>query len=148
MLCGKPESAPATAGRKADMPLHIDIETQLDLGRVAAGAGGGEVEIDPATGMRRVSGDVRDLGGFAVTGTVTVRGEPGAEVRVFMPASVDLESGSGGTARVTGLATDLGAAPRLGPDGRLQFRFGGRLQVAGASHGDYRGRIPVTVEYQ
>jgi hypothetical protein len=30
----------------------------------------------------------------------------------------------------------------------LQFRFGGRLQVAGASGGDYRGRIPVTVEYQ
>ena len=44
--------------------------------------------------------------------------------------------------------TDLGAAPRLGIDGRLQFRFGGRLQVTGSADGDYRGRIPVTVEYQ
>lgn len=148
MLCGKPESGTIAANRKADTPLHVDIETQLDMGRVAAGAGSGEVELDPATGMRRVRGDVRDLGGFAVTGTVTVRGEPGAEVRVFLPVSVDLESGSGGTARVTDLATDLGAAPRLGPDGRLQFRFGGRLQVSGATGGDYRGRIPVTVEYQ
>lgn len=148
MLCGKPENGPVPASRKAEMPLRIDIETQLDMGRVAAGAGGGEVEIDPVTGVRRVRGDVRDLGGFAVTGTVTVRGEPGAEVRVFLPASVDLESGSGGTARVVGLATDLTAAPRLGSDGRLQFRFGGRLQVSEASQGDYRGRIPVTVEYQ
>ena len=148
MLCGQQESGPVAASRKAEVPLRIDIETQLDMGRVAAGAGGGEVEIDPVTRVRRVRGDVRDLGGYAVSGTVTVRGEPGAEVRVFLPASVDLESGSGGTARVTGLATDLGAAPRLGPDGRLIFRFGGRLQVAGASGGDYRGRIPVTVEYQ
>lgn len=148
MLCGKQESGSVAASRKAEVPLRIDIETQLDMGRVAAGAGGGEVEIDPVTGVRRVRGDVRDLGGFAVTGTVTVRGEPGAEVRVFLPASVDLESGGGGTARVVGLATDLTAAPRLGPDGQLIFRFGGRLQVSGASGGDYRGRIPVTVEYQ
>jgi len=148
MLCGNQESGPAVTSRKADVPLRIDIETQLDMGRVAAGGGGGEVALDPVTGARRLSGDVRDLGGFAVTGTVTVRGEPGAQVRVFLPAAVDLESGGGGTARVTGLATDLGAAPRLGPDGRLIFRFGGRLQVAGTSDGDYRGRIPVTVEYQ
>ena len=116
------------------------------MGRVAAGGGGGEVAIDPLTGVRRVSGDVRDLGGFAVTGRVTVRGEPGAEVRVFLPATVELESGTGATARVVDVSTDLVAAPRLGPDGRLTFRFGGRLQVAGSA-GDYRGRIPVTVEY-
>lgn len=148
MLCGKEGSAGAAASRKAETPLRVEVETQLDMGRVAAGAGGGEVELDPLTGARRLRGDVRDLGGFAVTGVVTVSGEPNAEVRVFLPASVDLESGSGGTARVAGLATDLGAAPRLGPDGRLVFRFGGRLQVGGASDGDYRGRIPVTVEYQ
>ena len=46
------------------------------------------------------------------------------------------------------MITDLSAAPRLSPDGRLQFRFGGRLQIAGDDDGDYRGRIPVTVEYQ
>lgn len=148
MLCGQPNGGAIAASRKAETPLRIDIDTQLDMGRVAAGAGSGEVELDPVTGARRVRGDVRDLGGFAVTGTVTVRGEPGAEVRVFLPVSVDLESGSGVTARVTGLATDLGPAPRLGLDGRLVFRFGGRLQVNGASDGDYRGRIPVTVEYQ
>jgi len=148
LLCGKDQGSGTTVSRQAETPLRVDVETQLDMGRVAVGAMGGEVEIDPLTGARRLRGDVVDLGGFAVTGVVTVRGEPGAEVRVFLPPTVDLESGDGRTARVVGLATDLNAAPRLGPDGRLVFRFGGRLQVAGLGDGDYRGRIPVTVEYQ
>ena len=148
LLCAPDSPAGAASARKGDIPLRVDIETQLDMGRVAVGAMGGEVEIDPASGARRVRGDVVDLGGFALTGTVLVRGEPGAEVRVILPATVDLEGGRGRTARVTGLVTDLPAVPRLGPDGRLQFRFGGRLQIAGLDDGDYRGRIPVTVEYQ
>jgi hypothetical protein len=147
LLCTQDKAA-GVAARKAEVPLRVDVETRLDMGRVAVGAMGGEVEIDPASGTRRVRGDVVDLGGFALTGTVTVRGEPGAEVRVILPASIDLESGHGRTARVTGLVTDLSAAPRLGADGRLQFRFGGRLQIAGLDDGDYRGRVPVTVEYQ
>ncbi len=147
LLCAQDKDG-AIAARRAEVPLRVEVETQLDMGRVAVGAMGGEVEIDPASGARRVRGDVVDLGGFALTGVVTVRGEPGAEVRVILPASVDLEGGHGRTARVTGLVTDLSAAPRLGPDGRLIFRFGGRLQIAGLDDGDYRGRIPVTVEYQ
>lgn len=147
LLCAQDKAA-GIASRKSEIPLRVDVDTQLNMGRVAVGAMGGEVELDPASGVRRVRGDVVDLGGFALTGTVTVRGEPGAEVRVILPASIDLESGHGRTARVTGLVTDLSAAPRLGSDGRLIFRFGGRLQVAALDDGDYRGRIPVTVEYQ
>jgi hypothetical protein len=147
LLCAQDLSGGA-ATRRAETPLRVEVKTRLDMGRVAAGAMGGEVEIDPVSGARRVRGDVFDLGGFALSGIVTVRGDPGAEVRVILPASVDLESAQGRTARVTSLVTDLSAAPRLGPDGRLTFRFGGRLQVAGLDDGDYRGRIPVTVEYQ
>lgn len=147
LLCA-PDKPTSAAAREAEVPLRVEVETRLDMGRIAVGAMGGEVEVDPVSGGRRLRGDVVDLGGFALTGTVTVRGAPGAEVRVILPASVDLEGGHGRTARVTGLATDLSAAPRLGPDGRLVFRFGGRLQIAGADDGDYRGRIPVTVEYQ
>ena len=148
LLCAPTDSASGIVGKKSETPLRVEVETQLDMGRVAVGAMGGEVELDPLSGARRLRGDVFDLGGFAVTGTVTVTGEPGAQVRVILPATVDLEGGSGRSARVTGLATDLSAAPRLGADGRLRFRFGGRLQIAGLDDGDYRGRIPVTVEYQ
>jgi hypothetical protein len=147
LLCAQDKAA-GVAARSTEAPLRVEVETRLDMGRVAVGAMGGEVELDPVSGARRVRGDVVDLGGFALTGVVTVRGAPGAEVRVILPASVDLEGGHGRTARVTGLVTDLSAAPRLGPDGRLQFRFGGRLLIAGLDDGDYRGRIPVTVEYQ
>ncbi|WP_188237779.1 DUF4402 domain-containing protein [Sphingopyxis sp. LK2115] len=146
LLCA--QDAAAVSTRKVETPLRVDVETRLDMGRIAVGAMGGEVAIDPASGTRQLLGDVVDLGGFALSGAVTVRGEPGAEVRVILPASIDLESSHGRTARVTGLVTDLSAAPRLGPDGRLRFRFGGRLQVAAGDDGDYRGRIPVTVEYQ
>lgn len=138
----------AARASERETPLHVEIETQLDFSRMAVGAMGGEVALDPATGARRLSGQVVDLGGYAVSGVVTVRGAPGAELRVFLPATVDLESGSGGRARVTGLVTDLAGVPRLGADGRLRFRFGGRLQVDARDDGDYRGRIPVTVEYQ
>lgn len=148
LLCGDADPAARSASRPAEAPLRVEVDTQLDFSRVAVGAAGGTVDLDPLSGARRLSGDVIDLGGFAVTGTVTVRGEPGAAVRVLLPAAVDLEGGYGRSARVTGLVTDLAAAPRLGPDGRLQFRFGGRLRIAGLDDGDYRGRIPVTVEYQ
>jgi hypothetical protein len=147
MLCAQ-DKTDSAATRRTEVPLRVEVETQLNMGRVAVGAMGGEVEIDPVSGARRVRGDVVDLGGFALTGVVTVRGEPGAEVRVILPATVDLEGSHGRTARVTGLVTDLSAAPRLGADGRLIFRFGGRLQIAALDDGDYRGRIPVTVEYQ
>lgn len=148
LLCAQDASGAVIASRERDTPLRVDIETQLDFSRVAVGAMGGAVELDPVSGARRLSGAVVDLGGFPVTGVVTVRGAPGAEVRVTLPATVDLEGGHGRSARVTGLVTDLSPAPRLGADGRLQFRFGGRLQIAGLDDGDYRGRIPVTVEYQ
>ena len=147
LLCA-PDKPTSAAAREAEVPLRVEVETRLDMGRIAVGAMGGEVAVDPVSGARRLSGDVVDLGGFALSGTVTVRGEPGAEVRVILPASVDLEGSHGRSARVTDLNTDLSAAPRLDPDGRLVFRFGGRLQIAGADDGDYRGRIPVTVEYQ
>ena len=148
LLCAPEGEAVTASGRAAQAPLRVEVETQLDFSRIAVGAMGGEVELDPVTGTRRLRGDVVNLGGFALNGVVTVRGEPGAAVRVILPASVDLEGGHGRTARVAGLITDLPPAPRLGPDGRLVFRFGGRLQVAGLDDGDYRGRIPVTVEYQ
>lgn len=147
-LCADDGASVRTANRDAEVPLRVDIETQLDFSRIAVGRGGGTVEVDPASGARRLSGDVVDLGGFALSGVVTVRGQPGAAVRVTLPATVDLDGGDGRAAQVTDLTTDLTAAPRLGPDGRLRFRFGGRLQVTGVGGGDYRGRIPVTVEYQ
>ena len=148
LLCGTERGGTTIRSANQAATLRVEIETQLDFSRVATGAVGGEVDIDPLSGARRLRGDLIDLGGFALTGIVRVTGTPGAELRITLPASIDLAGDNGNVARVTGLATDLGATPRLGADGTLRFRFGGRLQVRSADDGDYHGRIPITVEYQ
>jgi hypothetical protein len=45
------------------------------------------------------------------------------------------------------LASDLPPNPRLDSTGSLQFRFGGRLEIGGDAEGEYRGGVPITVEY-
>src|SRR3546814_19688056 len=79
LLCAQDKAA-GVAARGTETPLRVEDETRLDMGRVAVGATGGEVEVDPVSGARRVRGDLVDLGGFALTGVVTVRGEPAAAV--------------------------------------------------------------------
>ena len=37
--------------------------------------------------------------------------------------------------------------PRLDGDGRLSFRFGGVLQVSGDLDGEFRGDVPIDVDY-
>lgn len=148
LLCDKTGQQGAAPSGPVDAPLRIEIAAQLDFSRVGAGPGGGAVTIDPRTGARRLSGNVQDLGGMALSGEAVVTGTPGRGVRIFVPASIELDSDHGARARVTDVATDLSAAPRLGPDGRLRFRFGGRLQVAAGDDGNYRGRIPISVEYE
>ena len=149
LLCG---AAPETGGRPLadsdELPLRIEISAVLDFSRVAAGRGGGSVTLDPSSGQRRTAGDVRDLGGMALTGEAVVSGSPGRRIRIAIPAEIYLDSDQGRRARLADLATNLGAAPRLGPDGRLRFRFGGRLAVASDDDGSYRGRIPISVEYE
>ena len=146
MLC---VPAPQARADAPAIPLRVEISAGLDFDRVALTApAGGEVVIDPLGRTRTVSGALSTLGGLFMAGSVTVHGEPGRAVRVDLPASVDLRTPAGSTARITRLATDLPPAPRLGADGTLRFSFGGRLQVSGDLDGDYRGRIAITVDYQ
>lgn len=147
LLCAPGSST--IGSERAPAPLAVEIGSGLDFDRVAVGApGGGSVSIDPVSRSRVVQGSLADLGGLVMTGSATVRGEPGRAVRVGLPGQVSLRSPGGGDARVSRLVTDLPAAPRLGPDGSLSFSFGGRLDVTGESDGDYRGRIAITVEYE
>lgn len=147
LLCPTTPAQAAVAAPSA--PLSIEIGSALDFDRVAPTApNGGSVLVDPVNRTRVVSGALSSLGGLVMTGTATVRGEAGRAVRISMPQSVSLTSGDGTTARISRLVTDLGPAPRLGRDGSLTFAFGGTLDVTGNHAGDYRGRIPITVDYQ
>lgn len=146
MLCATPAPAAAAALK----PLSVQVEASLDfskIGLVRANQGG-TVTIDPDTGRRTISGALVDLGGLPVEGSVLVRGSPHEKVRVDLPGSVTMTSADGATLRLSDFETSLKNNPRIGEDGTLRFSFGARLQVDGRSDGDFRGSIPVVVDYQ
>ncbi len=132
-----------------DIPISIDITTQLDFSRAAiASKDGGNIRVDAQSGTRSVDGGLIDLGGFGLAGTAIVRGEPGRGVRIDMPPSIKMTSSTGGQIDITNLRTNLSPAPRLDNFGQLSFTFGGNVQVRGNVSGTFRGRIPITADYE
>lgn len=132
------------------LPLRVEIDASLDLGRAAQTRpqGAGTIEMDAISGARRVTGTLADLGGMALKGVVRLTGTPFAPVAISLPARVRLVSPDGSTADVVNLRTDVGANATLDAAGRLNVAFGGRLVVTGGVAGDFRGRIPVTADYR
>ncbi|HET8533996.1 MAG TPA: DUF4402 domain-containing protein [Sphingomicrobium sp.] len=144
-LCEQP-----TTARPQDQPsgdVDLQVETNLSFDRlIIAGAGAGAASIRP-DGATGVEGAVVEISPRAMVGTVLVHGEPNRALRVEMPGSIKLYSLSGGRISVDQLGTDLSGMPRLDSAGNLTFRFGGRLQISGDADGEYRGDVPITVEY-
>ncbi len=131
-----------------DTPLSIDITTKLNFSRAAlTGKGAGQIKIDPQSGSS-MQGGIVALGGYAAAGTVMLKGTPGRSVRIDMPRTVRMTSASGGTIEIINFRTSLGPAPRLDMAGQLTFSFGGDLVVTGNLAGKFRGRIPITAQYE
>jgi hypothetical protein len=82
-----------------------------------------------------------------MVGEVTIRGEPGRMVRVTLPERIELFGLAGGSIRLESIRSDLSPMPRLDGEGRLSFRFGGILRVSGDLDGEFRGDVPIDVEY-
>ena len=132
------------------LPLRIEVEAALDLGRAAqirTGAGGA-ITLDPATGERHVTGGLADLGGFSLKGTVRLTGDPFAPVSVSMPSRIPLIAPDGSSAEVVEIRTNLSPNATLDAQGHLAFAFGGRLIVTAGQAGDFRGRISVVADYR
>lgn len=145
--CRLCETVPGNDNAKPAAPVSLDVETSLDFDRlILAGAGGGSAEIGP-DGSRSVSGSITAIGARAMVGHVTIRGEPGRSVRIMLPDRIEMTGLSGGTIALESIRSDLSAAPRLGSDGSLSFRFGGILHVSGDVDGEFRGDVPIDVDY-
>ena len=128
-------------------PVSLEIETSLDFDRlILLGAGEGSATLLP-NGQRSVSGMVGDLSGRAMVGSALVHGEAGRSVRVELPSSIELYSLSGARITIEDIVSDLPSGARLDAAGALSFRFGGRLHISGDAEGEYRGDVPITVEY-
>jgi len=145
-LCDQPSTALAPGAANGD-DIQIDIETDINFDRlILARPGDGTAVIRP-DGTRTATGSLSEVGARAMVATVVVRGQPNRDVRVEIPTRIELFSLSGGRIAFDQVESDLPAVPRLDSTGRLTFRFGGRLRVTGDAEGDYRGDLPVTVEY-
>lgn len=143
-LCG---DAKVIAEAESTEPLSIQIATSLVFDRlILSGPGSGTAELR-ADGSIRTTGTVASVGRRAVVGEVSIQGQPGRYVRVSLPPSVTLFGFSGGTIRVESIDSDLGGMPKLDSQGRLTFRFGGIIRIEGDLDGEFRGDLPIDVEY-
>ena len=145
-LCEKPTTALSQS--VSGDGIDLEVQTSLDFGRlILAGHGQGAAVIRP-DGSKAAEGALAALSARAMVGTAVVHGIPGRAVKVELPRQIDLYSLRGGRITVDEVTSDLPSLPRLDSAGNLSFRFGGRVTVTGDSEGDYRGDMPITVEYQ
>jgi len=145
-LCDTPTTG-AAADVAASQPIRLEVEASLDFDRlVQTGPGGGTASLT-VDGSRSVSGSITDLTSRAMVGSAVIRGEPGRMVRIALPSRIDMYGLNGNRISIDGIESDLPASARLDSSGSLSFRFGGRLQILGDAEGDYRGDVPITVEY-
>jgi hypothetical protein len=136
------------AAREAPaIPISVEVEVGLDFDQlIIGGAGDGSAELTPE-GARIASGSITSIGARAMVAEVVIRGEPGRLVEIVLPRRVELAGLSGGTIRLEQLRSDLPQMPRLDSNGRLKFRIGGVLHLSGDVSGDFRGNLPIEVDY-
>ena len=145
-LCDKPTT-------ERDDPLsgddvRLEVETSMNFDRlILFGQGLGAAVIRP-DGSSAAEGSVTEVSPRAMAGTVIIHGQPGRTIRVELPRRIQLYSLGGGQITFDDVTSDLPSLPKLDSTGGLTFHFGGRLRVSGDAEGDYRGDLPITVEYQ
>lgn len=137
----------AAVEQAPEQPVQLEVQTRLDFDQlILVGAGEGSAELTP-NGNRIPRGSVKAISMRATLGEVTVRGEPGRQVRVDLPDSIELHGFNGGSIRLDAIRSDLPPVARLDENGRLRIRFGGTVRVTGDSDGEFRGDVRVDVEY-
>ncbi len=145
-LCSTPSTA-LTQGPEDD-GIALEIQTSLDFGRLILGGPGQGAAVVRPDGSSAAQGALTNVSARAMVGSAVIHGGAGRAVRIELPHRIDLYSVSGGHITVDDVVSDLPSMPRLDSAGNLTFRFGGRVTVTGDSEGDYRGEMPITVEYQ
>jgi hypothetical protein len=146
-LCDGSEGGLTGSAPAAAKPVALEVQTSLDFDRVVlTGPAGGTARLTPEGG-RATSGALAAMSGRAMNGEVVIRGEPGRQVRVELPTRIDLLGHAGGALAITRVTSDLPILPRLDGEGLLRVRFGGELFISGDAEGEYRGDVPITVDY-
>ena len=138
----------SAAGESGERALGIEIWADLNFSRLALnGQSGGSAVVDPASGTKRTGGGMLDLGGMPVTGRGRITGTPLREVHIDLPQRVVMTTPDGAEGELASFTTDLPPHPALDANGQLEFTFGARLVISGGRGGNFRGRIPISVDY-
>lgn len=144
-LCATPTTTRDDAATGDD--IQLEVQSSIDFDRlVFFGQGEGDAVIRP-DGSAAATGAIASMSPRAMVGTVVVHGQPGRTIRVDLPSRIELYSLGGGRIVFDQVTSDLPSLPRLDAAGNLKFRFGGRLRITGDADGNYRGDLPITVEY-
>jgi len=147
-LCTAEENAQRNADNTSSVPLTVTIEADIRFSRLALNGRSGEARLDTNSGITQTDGGLINLGGLSLTGSARITGEPGRSVRIDLPERVRMVNQTGDQAELVNLKTTLPARPRLDLDGSLSFSFSGTLRIQNNSGGNYRGRIPISAEYE
>ncbi|HEY7806695.1 MAG TPA: DUF4402 domain-containing protein [Croceibacterium sp.] len=138
----------ATVGPNGERALSITVDSGISVGRLGLqGRKDGDAAIDPQTGAKRIGANMVDLGGLTYQGKATITGQPLKPVRIELPQTVTLFSPTGAEAELRDFRTDLPGVAMLDASGQLQFNFGATITSKGGQGGNFRGRIPIRVEY-
>jgi hypothetical protein len=145
-LCTTPTTTHAEGAAADDVKLEIDTTLNFDR-LILASEGPGDATLRP-DGSGAATGSISNLSPRARVATVIVHGVPGRALRIDVPGRIDLFSLTGSRLTFDQVVTDAGEMPRLDSAGNLTLHIGGRLRFIGDEDGDYRGDLPITVEYQ
>lgn len=143
-------ATPSTERHEPDeglAPLELSVEANLDFDRLLLTQPGAASARLAPDGSRSVTGALDSIGGRAMVARIVIRGAPGRPVVVTLPSSIELRGMKGGTLRIDQLGSDASRDPRLDSTGRLEIRVGGVLHLDGGADGDYRGDVPIAVDY-
>lgn len=144
-LCSTPSTNTLQSPDSSD--VQLEIETSLNFDRlVLAQAGPGDATLRP-DGSSAGTGSITGVGSRATVATVNVHGEPNREIRIEVPRRIDLFSLGGARVTFDQIVVDAADLPKLDSAGNLTFHIGGRLRFMGSEDGDFRGDLPITVEY-
>jgi len=134
--------------KPGERPLAIEIWADLSFAKLAlTSRSGGSAQVDAHSGGKSTQGDMIDLGGAPISGRGKVTGAPLRAVRIDLPQRVPMTTPDGASGELTDFTTNLPPHPRLDANGELEFTFGARLVVKSGRGGNYRGRIPISVDY-
>jgi len=152
-----PATTPGTARAEISSSLSVLKTADLEFGNIIAGPAAGTVVVNPYTDARTIT-TVTGAGGTVNAAKFTGIATPGSLAWVRWPTGNTILNRVGGGAtmimdqlRVNSVFFVFGGVdPRIVPaDGRLDIRFGGRLNVkANQMEGVYSGTFTITVDYQ